>query len=48
MPIRNFAKGVLIMAQPVCPECKSKTIVYRESDSTYLCRRCGHRFPKTK
>lgn len=34
--------------QPICPSCKSKTIVYRKRENNYICRRCGELFSKEK
>lgn len=32
--------------QPKCPDCGSKTILYRVRTDSYLCRRCGKAFPR--
>jgi ribosomal protein L37AE/L43A len=34
--------------QPVCPNCGSKTVLFREKDKTLGCRRCGHRWDADK
>ena len=34
--------------QPVCPDCKSKVVLYKKKTNSYLCRRCGTEWPKKK
>jgi ribosomal protein L37AE/L43A len=34
--------------QPVCPNCGSKSVLFREKDKTCGCRRCGHRWDADK
>ena len=34
--------------QPVCPNCGSKIVLFREKDKTLGCRRCGHRWAADK
>jgi ribosomal protein L37AE/L43A len=34
--------------KPKCPQCDSLTIIYRVRANDYLCRRCGHSWPKEK
>ncbi len=34
--------------KPICPSCESENVLYRDTDKTYLCRRCGKRWEKEK
>lgn len=33
---------------PRCPVCGSAQVLYRLRPDSYLCRRCGHQWPRPK
>jgi ribosomal protein L37AE/L43A len=37
-----------IMSQPICPICGSKIILYMPKTDSFLCRKCGHSWPREK
>lgn len=34
--------------KPICPDCKSKQVLYRRTTNTYYCRRCGWEWSRKK
>ena len=34
------------MAQPICPECKSKGVMFVKKTKSFWCRRCGNEWKK--